>query len=120
MADTGIFATTQQVQDKVGANASTTANAEAFINRFMAQAESLLNTITTFNFSDNYAALNVDVKGTLTTAASAWAAMRVILYDPDAIGRQTANLKLNGLTDEWNKATTELKSKNTQEFLKNA
>lgn len=118
MVDTGIFATTEQVQDKVGANANATANAEAFINRFMAQAESLINATVTFNFSDNYAALNVDIKGILTTAASAWAAIRVINYDPDAIGRSTANFKANVLIDEYNKAMAELKNKNTQEFIK--
>ena len=35
MADTGIFATTAEVQRKVGANASSTANVEAYINDFM-------------------------------------------------------------------------------------
>ena len=39
MADTGIFATTAEVQRKVGANASTTANVEAFINQYMTEAE---------------------------------------------------------------------------------
>ncbi len=120
MTDEGIFATTQQCQDKIGANANATANAEAFINRFIAQAESLINSTVTFNFSDNYASLNVDIKGILTTAASAWVAMRVISYDPDSIGRTTANLKLNALSDEWNKAIAELKNKNTQEFMKKA
>jgi len=118
MVDTGIFATTEEVQDKVGANANTTANAEAFINRFMAQAESLINTTVTFNFSDDYAGLDADIKKTLTTAASSWAAMQVINYDPDSIGRNTANLKLNVLQNMFDLAIAELKNKNTQEFMK--
>jgi hypothetical protein len=118
MVDTGIFATTAQVQDKVGANASTVANTEEFINRFMAQAESVINGTVTFDFSGQYTSLDVKIQGLLTSAASAWAAIRVINYDPDSIGRSTANFKANVLIDEYNKAMAELKNKNTQEFIK--
>ena len=37
MADTGIFATTAEVQRKVNANASSTSNVEAYINQFMTE-----------------------------------------------------------------------------------
>jgi hypothetical protein len=120
MGDTGIFATTAEVQRKVGANASATSNVEAYINQFMTEAESLINAVTTFNWSDAYAGLDVDVKGLLKMAASAKAAMMVINYDPDAIGRASATLMLNVLKDEYNMAITELKNKNTQDFVNNA
>jgi len=54
MADTGIFATTAEVQRKVGANASTTSNVEAYINQYMTEAESYINTVTGVNYSDSY------------------------------------------------------------------
>ena len=63
MADTGIFATTEEVQRKAGANASSTSNTEAYINDFMTQAESEINCITRHNWSDDYSGLNADVKG---------------------------------------------------------
>lgn len=81
MADTGIFATTAEVQRKVGANASATSNLEAYINDFITQAESYINVATGKNWSDLYTSLNVDVKGILKEAASNLAAIYVINYD---------------------------------------
>ena len=81
MGDTGIFATTAQVQYKVGYGASSTANAETYINDYISQAESRINSETHYNWSDSYAALNVDVKGILREAASNLAAVYVISYD---------------------------------------
>ena len=120
MADTGIFTTTAEVQHKAGANANTTANTETYINDFVAQAESLINADVTYNFSDNYAALNADVKGILKLAASAKAAMMVINYDLDAIGRSTATLMLNVLKDEYDMAIRILRDKRKQGFIDNA
>ena len=117
MADEGIFATTQEVQDKAGANASTTANVEAYINRFMAQAESLINSEVTYNFSDNYASLNVDVKKILTLAASSKAASMVINYDMDGYGRIQAQTMLDYLDNDYNSAIRILKDKRKQGFI---
>ena len=120
MADTGIFATTAEVQRKAGANVSATANVEAYINDYMTQAESLINSTITYNFSDAYSGLNADVKGILKLAASCIAAIMVINYDPDTVGRNTATLRVNVLTDHYNKAIAELKNKNTQDFMNDA
>ena len=81
MADTGIFATTAEVQYKAGANASATANVELYINSFMTQAESEINVATRKNWSDSYSSLNTDVKGILKEAASNLAAIYVIQFD---------------------------------------
>jgi hypothetical protein len=86
MADTGIFATTAEVQRKVGASANTTANTEAYINQFMTEAESYINVVTGTNWTDEYSALNVDVKGILKMAASNLAAIWVLNYDYDSFG----------------------------------
>ena len=117
MVDEGIMATTEQVQDKVGANASTVANVEAFINRFVLQAENWVNATVTFDFSAAFSGLTIQVKSILTSVVSAYAAMRVINYDPDAIGRSTATLKLNVLQKEIDDGIKELKNKNTQSFM---
>lgn len=81
MADTGIFATTAQVQKLVPYGASATANTESYINDYMYLAESYINTITRYNWSDVYLTLNVDVKGILTMTSAAIAAGFVINYD---------------------------------------
>lgn len=110
MADTGIFATTAEVQRKVGAGASSTSNAEAYINDFMTQAESLINCETRHNWSDDYSSLDVDVKGILKLAASAKAAMMVIQYDMSGYrSLSEAQTMLNVLEDEYQKAITLLR-----------
>src|SRR3990167_8903586 len=81
MADTGIFATTAEVGRKAGSGKSATSSAEAYVNDFMTQAESVINTLTRYNWSDAYATLNADVKGILKEAASNLAAIYVIQYD---------------------------------------
>ena len=81
MADP-IFATVAEVQRKVGANASGTSNVEAFILQYAAEAESLINTESGFNWSDVYTSgLNGDLKEILKMACTAKTAMMVINYD---------------------------------------
>ena len=121
MADTGIFATTAEVQRKVNTNASSTANVEAYINQFMTEAESLINVLTTKNWSDAYSGLNVDVKGLLKMAASEYAAWMVEQFDIDAIGRATATLSANMHLQRFNMAINELKkSKDKEKFMTQA
>lgn len=81
MADTGIFCTTAEVERKAGANASATSKAEAYTNDYVTQAESVINSVCRYNYSDNYAALDADVKGILKDTASNLAAIYVIQYD---------------------------------------
>ena len=124
MVDTGIMTISGQVVAKAGANINsvfttyTVANVdEARMNQFILEAENLINSTLTYDFSAVYSTLTAQVKNILNTAASAWAAMRCINYDPDAIGRSTSTLKLNVLKDEYNTAINELKNKNTQDFM---
>ena len=81
MVDEGIFATTAEVERKAGANVSSVSKAEAYVNDYMTQAESLINTVTRINYSDSYPGLNVDTKGLLKEAASNLAAIYAISYD---------------------------------------
>ena len=96
MADQGIFATTAEIGYKAGANASSTAKAEAYTNSFIAQAESYINARTLYNWSDAYAGLNADVKGILKEAGSSLAAIYVINYDMSGFtSRQEALIMVN-------------------------
>jgi hypothetical protein len=121
MADTGIFATTAEVQRKAGANASTTSNVEAYINDFMTQAESYINSFCRYNFSDNYSSLNADVKGILKEVASNIAATYVIMYDMSGFSsRAEAETMLDVLRDGITRGLSVLKDKKTQDFINGA
>lgn len=121
MADTGIFATTAEVQRKAGANASTTSNVEAYINDFMTQAESEINVATKYNWSDNYASLNIDVKGILKEAASNLAAIYVIQYDMSGFSSRTeAETMLDVLRDGYLRAISLLRDHIAQDFMNDA
>ena len=121
MADTGIFATTAEVQRKAGANASTTSNVEAYINDFMTQAESTINAQSQFNWSDVYSTLNADVKAILKEAASNLAAMYVIQYDMSGFtSRFEAETMLDVLSDGFNRAMSLLRDIKKRDFINGA
>jgi hypothetical protein len=88
MAHTGIFATSAEVLAKCGQGVSAAGSAEANINQYCAEAESYINVLCRYNFSDNYAAMNADVKKILTEACSCLAAIYIIQYDPFAYRSQ--------------------------------
>lgn len=120
MVDTGIFATTEEVKRKSGANASTTSASELYINDFMTQVESMINADTLYNWSDAYAGLNVDVKGILKLAASSYAAMMVLNYDLSGMPLAEAETRLDVLNDQYNKSIKELKAVATRDFINGA
>ena len=117
-ADTGIFATTAEVGYKVGAGASATSNSEAYINSYMTQVESQINVLCRYNFSDNYAGLNADVKGILKEVASNLAAIYVIVYDMSGYGsRVEAENLVNVLRDAALRGLSILRDKKVQDFM---
>ena len=121
MADTGIFATTTEVQHKSGDGASSTSNVEAFINDYMTQAESFINTATRINYSDTFSTLNADVKGILKEAASNLAAIYVIQYDMGGFtSRREAESMINILRDAALRAISLLRDKKATTFIDDA
>ena len=118
MADTGIFATTAEVQRKVGEFANATPNAEAYINDYMTQVESHINVRTRRNWSDDYTSLNVDVKGLLKEAASNLAAVYVIIYNMDGWTSQAkVETVIDVLIDRANAAIKILEDKDNEAFM---
>lgn len=118
MADEGIFCTTAEVERKAGANCSATSKAEAYTNDYVAQAESLINALCTYNFSDNYATLNGDTKEILKEIASDLAAIYVISYDMSGFTtRIEAEDMINILRDAALRGLSILRSKNAQDFI---
>lgn len=121
MADTGIFCTTLEVQEKAGADASPVANTEAYINSYVAQAESQINVESEYNWSDQYANLNADVKKLLTKAAASLSAIEVINYDPSAWSSAVATFKVNVLYTQYQDAIKLLRdTDHSQIFIREA
>ena len=120
MSDTGIFCTTDEVLRKAGADVSSviTAASYAYINDFVTQAESTINVESGYNWSDDYASLNADVKGILKLAASNLAAMFCINYDLASYPlRIIAETMLDVLRDGYQQAIKVLKDEVTQDFI---
>ena len=121
MADTGIFATTTEVQHKSGDGASSTSNVEAFINDYMTQAESFINTATRINYSDTFSTLNADVKGILKEAASNLAAIYIIQFDMGGYtNRKEAESMVNILRDAALRAMSILRDEKSKDFVNGA
>ena len=118
MVDTGIFATTAEVERKAGANASATSSAEAYVNDYMTQVESEINVATRHNWSDAYSGLNVDTKGILKEVASNLAAIYVIQYDMSGFtSRVEAEDMINVLRDGALRGLSILRDKKAQTML---
>lgn len=120
MADEGTFATTAEVQRKIGANANSTANAEAYINQFIVEAENFINVHCRYNFTDNYASLNADVKSLLKMTAASLAAINVLNYDTSGIVSAEAQFRINVLWAQFQEGLKLLKEKPKQNFINNA
>ena len=121
MADTGIFATTAEVERKAGANASATSKAEAYVNDYMTQVESQINLLCRKNYSDDYSGLNADVKGVLKEVASNLAAIYVIQYDMSGYTSRTeAEDMVNILRDAALRGLSLLRDKEAQRFINDA
>lgn len=111
MVFAGITATEAQIDQKSGANVSTSYT-DVMKTQALLQAESYLNAITGFNWSDWYATTpNVDVKYIITMYTASWVASEAINYDLDAVGRGAANLMLNKLANDMRQALETLKDK---------
>jgi len=121
MADEGTFCTTAEVERKAGANCSAVSKAEAYANDYVKQAESLINAICRFNFTDEYTELNADVKMILKEVASNLAAIYVISYDMSGFTtRVEGEDMINVLRDGALRGLSLLKDKKTQDFLNGA
>lgn len=121
MADTGIFCTTAEVERKAGANCSAVSKAEAYTNDYVSQAESTINVMCRYNYSDNYATLDADVKAILKDIASNLAAIYVINYDMSGFTSRTeAEDMINVLRDAALRGLSLLRDKKAQTFINEA
>lgn len=121
MAHTGIFATAAQCETKMGANVAAGGKAEAFINQMCAEIESEVNNACRYNFSDNYAGLNADVRAHLQAIESAYVAIKGISYDMSGYtSRIEAEDMINILWDDLKRHMALLKDRKTTTYMKGA
>jgi hypothetical protein len=119
MAHTGIFATSSEILTKAGENYDTGVT-EAKINELCLQAESVINCITRYNWTDawNAGTLNVDVKYILSAAESSWVAIHIISYNMSGYSsRAEAETMLDVQRDMWFKAIDLLIDQKVKDFM---
>jgi len=78
----GIYTKNADIVVRAGAKANATAITVAETDKYVLTIEGYVNSVTHYNWSDAYAALNVDVRGLLTEAGACLCAINVIAYDP--------------------------------------
>lgn len=120
MAHTGIFATSDEILVKAGENYDTSIT-EARINALCLQVESLINCVSRYNWSDNYADANADVKGLLSEAESNLVAIYIISFNMAGYtSRIEAEDMINILRDGALRALSLLRDKKVQDFMQGA
>lgn len=117
---TGIFATVAEVQNYVGANANTTANAEGPIDQFTAEIEDEINVHCGVNYSAGtvFTDLTAGKKELLREACCAGVAIKVLNYDLSGFASLSeAETRLTTLRDTYQRVIGLLKEKNNTKFI---
>lgn len=120
MADTGIFATTAEVQRYIPNWANATYNAEAYINQFISFWENYVNNLCGYNWSDNYSSANADAKRLLSLFVVVNVAMDVCSMNISGTDIRTAEFFFDRMTDIANKAEKLIKENEKLNFIKDA
>jgi len=112
-----IMTTEAEIQQKSGANVNAAFNTAAMTAAGI-RAESTVNLICRYNFSDNYATLNADVKGLLSDIVSSLVAIEAICYDMSGYtSRIEAEDVINVLRDNALRGLSILRDKKTTDFI---
>ena len=120
MAVTSILTTEGEITSKEGANVSTSLT-DAMHDAWVLQAENFVNVFGRENFSDGFAALNVDVKYILSDIVSSLVAIQGIMYDMSGYtSRNEAESMINILRDGILRNLSVLRDKKNQTFMSNA
>ena len=120
MAVTSIMTTEEEINAKAGANASGSFT-EAMKDAAVLQAETTVNVMTRYNWSDAYAGLNVDVKHILSSIVSGMVAQQWISYDMSGYtSRYEAETMLDVLRDSIMRDLSILRDIKAQTFTNGA
>ena len=90
----------------------------------MTEAESFINVVTGYNWSDTYSSENADVKGILKEAASNLAAIYVLNYDYSVLTAVTTRFEMEDrigiLLFRFNECIKILKETGSNKFIQDA
>lgn len=102
MAEQGTLCINADVLKKAGANASSTATAEAYTNVYIKEAEGTLCLAAKYDFVTNYSSLSAIGKEALRDGVSCYSAAMAVMYNTSGfISRQDALISLNFLWATW-------------------
>ena len=120
MASTHIMTTEADCVQKMGAGVSA-GFTDAMRTAAGLRAESFVNGLCRYNFSDEYAALSVDVKHLISDIVSSMVAIEGISYSmADYTSRVEAENMINILRDGLLRNIAIIRDEKTQTFIKNA
>ena len=115
-----IMTTEAEIQQKSGANVNVAFDI-GMMTASNLRAESTINALCRYNFSDNYASLNADVKGILSDFCSSFVAIEAISYDMSGYTtRIEAEDMINVLRDGMLRAMSILRDKKAIDFINGA
>jgi hypothetical protein len=104
----------QDVVDKAGTGAATTAASEALVTRFIEESEGVIVSETRRAWVDEYASVSDPNKHLLRECCSSHAAKKVVHYDTSGFfSRQAAEIALDVLHDEFTRTLKTLKDLDT-------
>ena len=115
------FCTVAEVGYKAGSGKSATSAAEAYVLAYAKGVESYINTVTRYNWSDAYGALDVDVKYLLNEIQANLTAIYVISYDMtgySSLGE--AQVLINVLWERAQECIKLLMDKKNEDFITGA
>lgn len=105
MAEAGTLCINANVEHFSGANGSATADAEAYTNVYILEAEGIICAAARYDFVTNYALLTDRAKEFLRDATAGLAAISVISYDMSGYtSRIEAENMINILWAKWKQA----------------
>jgi len=115
-----IMTTEAEIIQKAGSGKSATFDT-TMMTAANLRAESTVNCMCRYNFSDAYAGLNADIKGLLSDVCSSLVAIEAICYDMSGYDSRTAaEDQINVLRDGALRGLSILRDKKTQDFINGA
>ena len=118
MVDIGIFTKNVDIKARAGINANDEASSYSATDIYVKTIEATVNTMTRYNWSDDFSGLSNDVSGVLTDVSANMCAMKVIVADMNSYtSRSEAQTMLDFLNNEVNRGLSVLKNKVVQTFM---
>ena len=116
-----VFCSLEDVQTKVGANASTISNVTSHIQQYVEDIQAYINVYCRFNFNDAYSGLNQDVQALLRQVTTDLSAIYVINYDLSGFtAHEQIEDRINVLRDSAMRGLAVLREQANKDFINDA